>query len=370
MPNLVLVYDEKFQQHLTPESHPESPNRLAAIELALHRSELFDQVKHADARVAKPEDLTVVHDAAYIEELENKTKQARKDNSLLRLDLDTFMSADSFETAKLAAGAGLVAVESVAQGPINKSFVAVRPPGHHALADRAMGFCLFNNVAIAARHAQQKLGFKRVLIIDWDVHHGNGTQELFYDDPSVCFISFHQYPFWPRDYGWYTQDGSGEGRGYNVNIPLPAGTGDQGYLHAWDTIVKPIALEYKPDLIMLSAGYDAHRDDPLGQQQITTGGYFLLSKRLTELALATGAKTTCFLEGGYNVRSLADSVVATMTVLNAANGSAVDDSKPLGTEVHGGDVRPETGNRNENLVNERVTELKKHFSRYWKSLKN
>src|SRR5262249_48293591 len=144
-----------------------------------------------------------------------------KQGKLIQLDEDTFMGHESFDIAKLAAGAGLVGIEAVTNQGYSSSFVAVRPPGHHALYDKPMGFCLFNNVAVAARYAQKQMGYKRVLIVDWDVHHGNGTQDMFFDDPSVCFVSFHQYPFWPPDSGWYTEDGRGEGKGYNINIPLP-----------------------------------------------------------------------------------------------------------------------------------------------------
>jgi acetoin utilization deacetylase AcuC-like enzyme len=370
MSNLVFVYDQQFQKHLTPESHPESPNRLAAIENALHRSELIKQVRRAEPRTATGDELATVHNAGYIEDMERKGKQARDKNETIQLDAaaETFMSPESYDTAKLAAGAGIVAIESVLKGNAPASFVAVRPPGHHALADKPMGFCIFNNIAIGARYAQEYLGAKKVMIIDWDVHHGNGTQDIFFDDPSVCFVSFHQYPFWPPNVGWYTEDGVGEGKGYNINIPLPAGTGDRGYIKAWDAIVNPIAEEYKPDLILLSAGYDAHQFDPLGQQQITTSGYYLLSTRLADLADRTGAKLSGFLEGGYNTRTLADSVVTTMSVLNADNAAARREVKPFG-EKYGGEIAAETDDRNPVLVDERIDTLRKHFSKYWKSLR-
>lgn len=370
MSNLVFVYDQQFQKHLTPESHPESPNRLAAIESALHRSELIKQVRRAEPRKATADELATVHNAGYIEDLEQKGKVAREQQKTLQLDAaaETFMSPESYETAKLAAGAGLVAIESVLKGGAPVSFVAVRPPGHHALADKPMGFCIFNNIAIGARYAQEHLGAKKVMIIDWDVHHGNGTQEIFFDDPSVCFVSFHQYPFWPPNIGWYTEDGVDEGKGYNINIPLPAGTGDRGYTKAWDAIVAPVAEEYQPDLILLSAGYDAHRYDPLGQQQISTSGYYLLTTRLTELAERTGAKLSGFLEGGYNTRTLADSVVTTMSVLNAGDDAARKQIKPFG-ERYGGEIAPETVDRSPDVVDDRIDTVRKHFSKYWKSLR-
>jgi acetoin utilization deacetylase AcuC-like enzyme len=367
MSNLVFVYDPQFQKHLTPESHPESPNRLAAIENALHRSELIKQVRRADPRAASGDELATVHDGAYIADLEKKGETARKQNCSIQLDSDTWMSPESYDTAKLAAGAGMVAVESVVKGNADSSFVAVRPPGHHALANRPMGFCLFNNVAIGARYAQKQLGVEKVMIIDWDVHHGNGTQEMFYNDPSVCFVSFHQYPFWPPDIGWYTEDGAGDGKGYNINIPMPAGSGDRGYTHAWDSIVTPIALEYQPDLILLSAGYDAHQYDPLGQQQISTAGYYLLSSRLADIAESTDAKVAAFLEGGYNTQTLAESVVTTMSVLNA--GGERHEVKPYG-DRYGGEIVAQTEDRSADLVDERVASVRKHLGKYWKSLRN
>lgn len=368
MSNLVFVYDPQFQKHLTPESHPESPNRLAAIENALHRSELIKQVLRAEPRTATGEELASVHDDAYIEGLEKQGNTAKKQNCSFQLDSDTWMSPESYDTAKLAAGAGIVAVEAVMRGDAQSSFVAVRPPGHHALSDRPMGFCLFNNIAVGARYAQKNLGAKKVMIIDWDVHHGNGTQTMFYDDPSVCFVSFHQYPFWPPDIGWYTEDGAGEGKGYNINIPLPAGTGDQGYLKAWDAIVNPIAMEYNPDLIMLSAGYDAHQFDPLGQQQISTAGYYLLSSRLADLAERTQAKLSGFLEGGYNTKTLAESVVTTMNVFNAHDAAGRLEVKPFG-EQYGGEIKAQTQDRNPVLVDERIASIRKHLGKYWKSLR-
>ncbi len=369
MSHLALVHKEEFQRHLTPESHPESPQRLAAINEALHRSELLLDLSRLEPSAAALDDLLSVHTQSYIEELEQKGERAIKHGGILQLDADTWMSPESYATAKLAAGAGVEAVKGVLKSGYARSFVLVRPPGHHALPDAPMGFCLFNNVAIAARHAQRVYGLKRVMIIDWDVHHGNGTQDMFYADPSVLFVSFHQFPFWPPDMGWYLEDGRDEGKGYNVNIPLPAGTGDRGYLSAWDAIVKPLCLEYQPELIFLSAGYDAHQADPLGQQQITTRGYFMLSNRLAELADAVGCPIVGFLEGGYNTRSLADSVVATVKVLNAPGKSERENVKAF-NGIYGAELSASTKDRNEGLVEERIKDVKNHFGKYWKCFKS
>lgn len=368
MSNLALVHKQEFQKHLTPEAHPESPERLAAIDEALHRSELIQVLSRLEPSQAQLDDLTSVHAQHYIEDLEEKGKKASQNKGLLQLDSDTWMSPESYSTAKLAAGAGVEAVRGVLKSGFTRSFVVVRPPGHHALPDQPMGFCLFNNVAIAARHAQRVYGLKKVMIIDWDVHHGNGTQDMFYNDPSVLFVSFHQFPFWPPNIGWYTEDGNGDGQGYNVNIPLPAGTGDRGYLAAWDAIVKPLCLEYKPELIFLSAGFDAHQADPLGQQQISTSGYFLLTNKLAEMAESVNAPVVGFLEGGYNTRSLADSVVATIKVLNTADKSQREDIQPF-AGIYGGELPAQTKDRSQHLVDERIQEVKKHMGRYWKSLR-
>lgn len=370
MSKLVLVRDTKFQDHLNPELHPESPQRLAAIDKALRRTHMLAEVKQAEPRPATEDELCSVHDSGYIESIKRDGEKAEKSARLVQLDADTFMSPGSYEIAKLAAGAGLVAVDAVGKKGAASSFVAVRPPGHHALKDQPMGFCLFNNVAVAARYAQRQLGFKRIFIIDWDVHHGNGTQWMFYQDPSVFFVSLHQYPFWPPESGWYTEDGNGDGKGYNLNIPLPAGTGDRGYLKAWDELVRPICLEFKPDLIMLSAGYDAHQFDPLGQQQITTTGYALLSERLLSLSAACRAKVVGFLEGGYNTQSLSEAVVSTIDVLNSGKLVA-----PRALAVCGASrkeepvVKPVTGDRNPQLVDERIADIKRYFGSYWKSLR-
>lgn len=370
MSKLSLVRDVRFQEHKTPAMHPESPQRLKALDQALEANALGDAIEQLSPRPATEDEVASVHSAAYVEEMSNAAQEAEKSARIIQIDADTFLSGRTYELALLAAGAGIVGIESIANGPFASSFVAVRPPGHHALFDKAMGFCFFNNIAVAARHAQRKLGFKRIMIIDWDVHHGNGTQAIFYDDPSVLFVSFHQYPFWPPDSGWYTEDGVGDGKGFNINIPLPAGTGDRGYLSAWDAIVKPVCLSFKPDLILLSAGYDAHQLDPLGQQRISTAGFAMLSQRLLDLSLLTGAKLVCFLEGGYNVKSLSDSAVATMRVLNTSSAEENADvhvSYLVPGAASGADAI--TDDRSPSLVDERISEVRSHFAKYWPELR-
>lgn len=369
MSRLALVRDPRFLNHITPDAHPESPQRLAAIDSAFLKAALDNSVRQLEPRSAIEEEIAYVHKESYIEHLQADALKAAANHNLVQLDADTFMSAATYDIAKLAAGAGLTALDAIKSGEYDSAFVSVRPPGHHALVDKPMGFCLFNNIAVSARYAQ-RLGYKKVFIIDWDVHHGNGTQWAFYDDPSVFFVSFQQYPFWPYDSGWYLEDGTGEGRGYNMNIPLPKGTGDRGYLHAFDRLVKPVCDSFKPDLIMVSAGYDAHQDDPLGQQRITTSGYAMLSQRVRDLSNQVGAPTVVFLEGGYNTRSLSDSAIATMRVLNAANESesgAVHASYLMPGAA--GNSEHITGDRNSDLVDERVSEVRKHFAKYWPVLR-
>ncbi len=370
MSRLALVRDPKFRDHTTPDTHPESPARLVAIDKMLKSKSLDDKFKQLTPRAASEEELCSVHSPDYIETLKKNAEVAEKRNGLIKLDGDTYMGPKTYETAKLAAGAGLVAVESVNDDIHDCSFVAVRPPGHHALKNKPMGFCLFNNIAVATRHAQTTLNAKRVMILDWDVHHGNGTQAMFYDDPSVLFFSLHQYPFWPYDTGWFMEDGKGEGRGFNVNIPLPKGTGDRGYFSAFDQIVKPVTAEFQPDLIMLSAGYDAHDMDPLSQQRVTTLGFAMLSQRLADLRDMTGAKVVCFLEGGYNTQSLSESALATMQILNAQDAQEagqVQTSYVIPDVVSG--QNPISSDRSPDQVDERLLEVRKHFSKYWGNLR-
>lgn len=369
MPNLALVRDPRFKDHHTPDTHPETPQRLVALDQVISRYSLASGVKELAPRAAQLEDIAAVHKSSYIEKL-HEDAQKLEGGRLLQLDGDTFMGKESYATALLASGAGLVGLDSLHSGQTKSAFVAVRPPGHHALADKPMGFCLFNNVAIAARYGQKQKGYKKVFIIDWDVHHGNGTQWAFYDDPSVFFTSFQQYPFWPYDSGWYLEDGTGEGKGYNMNIPLPQGTGDRGYLRAFDQLVKPVMREFAPDLIMISAGYDAHRDDPLGQQEITTSGYAMLTQRVRDLSYELGVPVLVFLEGGYNVKSLSESAVATMRVLNAEGDVALGDIHASYLMPHAaGNASHVTGDRSEHGVDERIQEIKGHFAKYWRALR-
>ena len=368
MSKLVLIRDSKFQLHLTPTTHPESPERLAAIDQAFYKGALESTIDQLEPRFADENEISLVHAESYVEQL-HSIANTIANGKVAQLDGDTFMSPQTFDVAKMAAGAGLEAVDAIKKNKYQSAFVAIRPPGHHALKSKAMGFCLFNNIAIAARYAQKNCGFKKILIIDWDVHHGNGTQALFYDDPTICFLSLHQYPFWPGT-GAIEEDGRDDGKGFNINIPMPEGAGDRGYLAAFDQIVKPIGIEFAPDLILVSAGYDAHQSDPLGGQKVSTSGFAMMSQRLSDLSDQTGAKVICFLEGGYDVNALSASAIATMRVLNATDArdlANVHVSYLIPGAASGLD--PITNDDSPDKVDEQIKAVRKHFAPYWSSLK-
>jgi len=252
-----LVSDRRYLKHFAGRSHPERPERVAVmIEMAeeLRRAGIFT----LSPREASMGELELCHDPAYVAEVKRSASMPRYD-----FDPDTHTSPESYQTAVLAAGGVLTAVEAVMDGAADNAFASVRPPGHHALPTRAMGFCLFNNVAIAARYLIRRRGLKRVLVIDWDVHHGNGIQDIFYDSPEVLYFSTHQFPFYPGT-GGLDEIGVGAGTGYTVNVPLPATFGDDEYLRVFDDVLAPVARQYRPEFILISSGFDAHFRDPLG----------------------------------------------------------------------------------------------------------
>jgi acetoin utilization deacetylase AcuC-like enzyme len=272
---LPLVSHADFQRLHPTGAHPERQERLAVL------LEAFPEF--AEARAATLEELTAVHESGYVEVV-----RALADSGETRwLDPDTVCTPTTWEAALLAAGAAIGAVEA-------GGFALVRPPGHHALPGRAMGFCLFNNVAVAARYAQRDLGLARVAILDWDVHHGNGTQEIFWDDDSVLFVSLHQWPFYPGS------GGPGEGHATVVNVPLPAGTGDAEFLAAYEREAEPVLRAFEPDLLIVSAGFDAAGGDPVGGMELTSAGFRELGARAGALA----PRVALVLEGGYAVEAL------------------------------------------------------------------
>jgi len=299
-----LVYHPAYLEHDMGPGHPESPNRLRAIMHQLEQKGTMARMIKIEARKAEDKWLTQIHAPSYVQSLNRLAPTSGR----VSLDADTSMSPGSVNAAYLAAGGALAAVDAIMAQRVEHVFCAVRPPGHHAEAARAMGFCLLNNVAIAARYVQKKYGITRVLIVDWDVHHGNGTQHSFEDDPSVLFFSTHQYPHYPGT-GRGTERGKGAGAGYTVNVPMEAGEGDETYHAIFLTALVPVADAFKPEFVIISAGFDAHKDDPLAGMGLTEAGYADLTKIVVDIAKRHAkGRILSSLEGGYNLIALAHSV--------------------------------------------------------------
>jgi acetoin utilization deacetylase AcuC-like enzyme len=290
--------------------HVERAARMRAVDQALDASGLRAQLAVLAPYLADEAAIRAVHHPRLLEMLHLSAAQER-----LWIDGDTYTTSDSFGAARLAAGAALEAVAAVVEGRASNAFALVRPPGHHATSTRSMGFCLLNNVAIAARYAIQSLGLSRVAVVDYDVHHGNGTQDIFYDDPHVFFCSTHASPLYPGT-GQENEVGDGPAVGMTLNLPLPYGTGDQGFARVFDELVIPALRRYEPELIIVSAGYDGHWNDPLGPLALSAAGYAALTQRLTSLAAELcGGRIALALEGGYNEEALGACVVASLRVL-------------------------------------------------------
>jgi len=295
---LVLVSSPRFVNHVTPAGHPERPERAETMEAVAARfAEKGGTV--LEPRLATDDDLARVHTPEHIESIVELRGRAAK------IDEDTFTSPDSDEIARLAAGAVLTGVDAALAAPRSRALVMVRPPGHHAEADRAMGFCLYNNIAVGAAYARAK-GCARVAICDYDVHHGNGTQWIFYEDPTVLFVSSHQFPFYPGT-GAPSQTGRGAGAGFTLNIPLGAGTKDDEVERLYAEVAIPKVRAFKPDLLMISAGFDAHEQDPLGQLRMTTQGFGRLTRALVKVAdEVRDGKVVFVTEGGYDLKALSE----------------------------------------------------------------
>ena len=299
-----IVEDPRYQDHQGPHGHPERPERLVAVGEAI--DEVRDRVETLPSREASDEELLRVHQQDHLDAIENAV--AELEGSPGQLDPDTYVSAESLTVARLAAGGAIDLCRAVARGDFDSGLAAVRPPGHHAESDRSMGFCLFNNVAIAARALQAEDGVEKVLIVDWDVHHGNGTQHLFESDPSVLYFSTHQHPCYPGT-GRFGEVGFGRGEGSTVNVPMPAGCGDGEYLGVLQRILTPVARAFGPDAILVSAGFDAHRDDPLAAMEISRAGYLAMATLVRALAEdLCGGRLAFVLEGGYALSGLREGV--------------------------------------------------------------
>ncbi len=300
-----IVHHPIFQEHDTGPHHPETPSRYAVVMNALREDQdLWKSLLEVEAKEAPRGDIQAAHSPHLYKQVERAVAEG-----VGYLDADTTLSMRSLDAARHAAGAPCQAIDLVMTGEVSNAFVPVRPPGHHATAERAMGFCLFNNVAVAARYAQRKYSeIKRVAIVDWDVHHGNGTQGIFYDDPSVYFFSSHQYPWYPGT-GTRGEKGTGRGLGFTLNLPLRAATPASEQKRAFESALEEMSTGFQPDLIIISAGFDSHIDDPLGQLLLTDQDFVDMTRSVKEWANEScqGRLISC-LEGGYNLDTLGETV--------------------------------------------------------------
>ncbi|MCK4730549.1 MAG: histone deacetylase [Candidatus Aenigmarchaeota archaeon] len=300
-----IIYHRDYLEHETG-NHPENKYRLIAIMNEIQDSNL--NINIIKPKQASIDEVNLVHTPNYIK------KVAKYSKNELPLDPDTITCKDSYETALFSAGGAITAVDTLDKE--DNAFALVRPPRHHALPDKGMGFCLFNNIGIGAKYALDKKGYERVMIIDWDVHHGNGTQNIFYDDPSVFYFSIHQLPCYPGT-GFSEERGLGKGERFTKNIPLPPGSGDKEYLDIFEKYLAPAADKYKPDLILVSAGFDAHIDDPMADMNVTGKGFEKMASEVYSIAdKHCDGKLAMVLEGGYNPRALSYSVKKVLEVMS------------------------------------------------------
>ncbi len=350
MNTTIVVKDQRYLNHLTGEYHPESHYRLERIYRMLQDNDVAGRFTELRPREATREELALNHAPEYIERIE---RTAGKSHTML--DPDTHTSAGSWEAAVFAAGGVLAALDVLIKGEAHNGYALIRPPGHHAEYGRAMGFCLFNNIAIGARYLMQAYKMERILIVDWDLHHGNGTQRSFYTSSNVLYFSTHQYPYYPGT-GAIDETGEGEGRGYTVNVPLQGGQGDEDYAAILKEVLVPITDEYQPQFILISAGYDPYYLDPLGAMQVTPEGFAAMTLLLMDCAARhCGGKLLLALEGGYHLDGITESVKKTLLTL-------VGEEKIKSS--------PKTGSAPHDLYNtERViTEVKKVHAKTWKAL--
>lgn len=304
-----LYQDDRFLEHVTG-THRERPERLLSIRKTLEQTGLDRRCTLAETRLASVDELARIHGRMYIGRVAEFAQEGGG-----WIEGDTFMSAKSYEVACRAAGTSLAAVDAVMEGPDRRSLCLIRPPGHHALADDAMGFCLFNNIALAAQHAITKHHLKRVLVVDWDVHHGNGTQDIFYEREDVWFLSAHRSPFYPGT-GLREETGTGQGLGTKFNLPVKFGTARKEYLSSFESLLNDAARKCQPELILVSAGFDAHAQDPIGSLGLETEDFASLTKMVIQVAetYSNGRLVSC-LEGGYHIQKLAECVACHLQTL-------------------------------------------------------
>ena len=307
-----IIYSDHYLDHHTG-PHPETEQRLVAIVERLAAEGLLDDRPVLAPTNAPREAILRVHDADYVDALERFCAAGGG-----WLEPSTVTSAESFDVALLAAGGAIRATDAVLGGEAQRALALIRPPGHHATRETGMGFCLFNNVAVAAQHARDRYGLARVTVIDWDVHHGNGTNDIFYEDPHVLFVSVHQYPLYPMS-GLATERGVGAGEGYTLNIPLAMRAGDADYLRVFDELIGPLVRTYRPELLFISAGYDASQDDPLAEMLVSDDGFRQMAERVIAWAdECCDGRIVALLEGGYDLAALARGVAVTLRALDVA----------------------------------------------------
>ncbi len=326
-----IVEDARYQTHRGPDGHPERPERLIAIGEAIDG--FRDRVKIVTPRAAEPDEILCAHTKRMLDALEmTRTMPAG------RIDADTYHTPESFDVARLAVGGTIDLMRGVLSGNVARGLAAVRPPGHHAEAARSMGFCLFNNVAVGIKTLQADGGKPRILVFDWDVHHGNGTQHIFEDDPDVLYVSTHQFPFYPGT-GDFGEEGEGRGLGTTLNIPMPAGCGDDEYIGVVERLVVPAALGFHPDLIVVSCGFDAHRDDPLASMELGYEGYRKMAAIMRSLAdMLCEGRIVHVLEGGYALSGVREGARAVLESL-VGDGEVLErDDRDARTDVPAGSM--------------------------------
>jgi len=313
MAKTAVVVDKEYLKHEPGESHPERPER---VKVLLDLADELDPAKFQllTPRPAQRAHIEAIHGKDYV-----RLVEATSAHNFYALDGDTITCRDSFGVGVLAVGGFLQLIDAIATQDVQNGFALVRPPGHHALRNRAMGFCLFNTMAIGAEYVKRVHGANKVMIMDWDVHHGNGTQDAFYNDPTVLFISTHQFPFYPGS-GGLKEVGVGPGAGYTINIPLPAGCADAEYVRAFQDVIVPAAERFQPQWILVSAGFDPHRRDPLGGMGVTETGFGVMARELLRLAEKfADARIAFLLEGGYDLAALRTSVAAVLETMQERN---------------------------------------------------
>jgi acetoin utilization deacetylase AcuC-like enzyme len=343
-----IVRHQIYLEHRTGVLHPESPQRLQAIYSMLDSKDFGDALVTIEPRYATLDEILWVHDSRYVDRVLESAEKAR-----VRFDPDTVASPKTYQAALMAVGGVMEAIKETMIKQVPNAFALVRPPGHHALRDQAMGFCIFNNEAIGAYYAKKIHGLKKVLIIDWDVHHGNGIQDIFYDDPSVLYFSAHRAPFFPWS-GELHEVGEGKGKGYTVNVPLMTGSSDTDYGNIFRHLLIPLAGQFEPELIIVSAGFDTHYDDPLGLMNVTPEGFARMTALVLEIAASLcEGRVVLVLEGGYSLQGLRDSVE--MVLWELIGKSKIDE-----------DQMQQAEDEHYEKIAETIEQVKGIHRRYWK----